>query len=641
MQTQSTLDRLAAATTQTCCPSTPSTGTNTVRKCQLGNVTESSKIIGGHQDCLPAAIDLEKGSPSQHVVILISGMTCSGCERKLQYVLSGIPQVRNVQTSLVLRRAEFDVDPGVSRNGIVSALERQTDFKCSLYQQDHQLEVLASSFLPTRNTIFKAVAPSSKSAKDLESLYTRLTGPNKPQGVRDVQIFDQKGREWQPGNAHSSSIHWFGLNLFAWELEKKRVRITYDPWIMGARDLLGKSFGTPLSLAPSDSNSTSSRDKSHLWGTFYITLLSACLTIPVLVMAWAPLPPRVIVYGCSSLALATLVQCVVAGPFYSRAVKTLLFSRMIEMDLLIVISSTTAYVYSLVAFAYEVRGRPLSTGGFFQTSTLLITLIMVGRLASAYARHKAVDSISIQNLQPSTAIISNGNQDEIIDIRLFQYGDQFKVQPDSVVPTDGISVAGETEIDESMITGEAIPVPKLPGSQVVAGTVNGPGLILVRLNKLPIDNTVSNIASMVDEAKMTRPRVQETADRVASYFVPCILALTLIVLLIWVVVGKEVRHASSTDAIINAISYALSVLIVSCPCAIGLAVPMVIIIAGGVGARSVYFRAFVTYLNLLKRTFVLFQESTFISICCILRKSLYHVLLLQAMLTPNLSAGMA
>ena len=114
---------------------------------------------------------------------------------------------------------------------------------------------------------------------------------------------------------------------------------------------------------------------------------------------------------------------------------------------------------------------------------------MCGRLASAYARQKAADSVSIQALQPSTAILSEDGNERPIDVRAFQYGDLFKVLPYSTISTDGIAVTGETEIDESMLTGEAIPVPKSPGSQITAGSVNGPGPFLARLAKLPLDNT--------------------------------------------------------------------------------------------------------------------------------------------------------
>lgn len=520
----------------------------------------------------------------------ISGMTCTGCERKLERVLSNITGVYNVKTSLVLGRAEFDLDAGISINEIALLVESQTEFRSTIHQGGHQLEV-----------IFE---------RALTQFLQGPASPEYPLGVEGIRIVDTRSQEWKSGTIKGGLRKALNFELFTSKPDKCNIRITYDPFIVGARDLLEKSFGTPLSLVPVNSAHATAADTNHLHQALYMTLLSTLLTIPVLIMAWAPLPPRKIAYGFCSLALATLVQCIIAGPFYLRALKALLFSGMIEMDLLIVISTTTAYLYSVVAFVYETKGQPLSTGEFFETSTLLVTLIMCGRLASAYARQKAANSIAVQALQPSTAILSEDGSERSIDVREFQYGDLFKVLPDSIVPTDGIVTAGETEIDESMLTGEAIPISKSSGSPVIAGSVNGPAPFLARLTKLPLDNTISRIAAMVDEAKLSKPKVQETADRVASYFVPSILAVTVSIFSIWVAVGVAVRGSSTSDAIVNAITYALAALIVSCPCAIGLAVPMVMVIASGVGAKhGVIFKSAEAIANARNTSHVVFDKT--------------------------------
>jgi len=568
---------------KTCCLPTPNTKTIQAQTAQASSSAVDSQPFEGYRSLLPAAIDLEKGSAVEHAVTEISGMTCTGCERKLQLVLSSIAGIHNVKTSLVLGRAEFDVDVGLSIDNIALLLEKQTEFKCVVQREGHQLEVL----IPKRPSAqaLRLGTTAVASEKDLALLLHGLAGPNYPSGVEDIKTIDSKGRECKSGTASNGLRQLLGFKMFEPKHHKYSARIFYDPHVVGARDLLEKGFGAPLSLSPLSSDQATLIDTHHLRRNFYMTLVSVVLTIPVLIMAWAPLPPNQIAYGSSSLVLATLVQFIVAGPFYPNALKALLFSGMIEMDLLIVISTTTAYIYSIVAFAYETKGKPLSTGGFFETSTLLVTLIMCGRLASAYARRKAAGSISVQALQPSTALLSEDGKERLIDVREFQYGDMFKVLPDSIVPTDGIIVSGETEIDESMITGEAIPTRKSSGSQVVAGSVNGPGVFLARLTKLPIDNTISRIAGMVDEAKLSKPKVQETADRVASHFVPGVLAVTVVVFSIWVAVGIRVRDISTSDATVTAVTYAIAALIVSCPCAIGLAVPMVMVIAGGVGAK--------------------------------------------------------
>ena len=549
---------------------------------QFSTSSKDSSVSDHHQSLLPGATDLEKGSAMDHAVIQISGMTCTGCERKLERVLSSIPGVHNVQISLVLGRAEFDVDAGLSVNHVVALLEQKTEFNCTVRKEGHRLEVLIPGPMLAPAMGLGTTAGASKNGS---SQFPRgLGGPPYPSGVEDIKIVDSNGREWNRMGANRGFPQRLGVEVLPSKPHEYRALILYNPHVVGARDLLETGFGAPLSLAPLSSDQVAT-DAGHLRRALYVTLLSMIFTIPVLIMAWAPLPPHTIAYGCISLVLATMVQFIVAGPFYPKALKAILFSGMIEMDLLIVISTTTAYIYSIVAFIYKIRGRPLSTGEFFETSTLLVTLITCGRLASAYARWKAAHSFSVQALQPSKALICNDGQERLIDVREFQYGDLFKILPDSVVPTDGIIMSGESEIDESMITGEAVPVPKFLGSHIVGGSINGPGPVIARLTKLPFENTINRIANLVDEARLSKPRIQDTADHVASYFVPVILVLTIIIFLIWIAVGLAVRHTLPSDAIVTAITYALAALVVSCPCAIGLAVPMVMVIAGGVGAK--------------------------------------------------------
>jgi len=211
---------------------------------------------------------------------------------------------------------------------------------------------------------------------------------------------------------------------------------------------------------------------------------------------------------------------------------------------------------------------------------------MVGRTISEFARQKAMESITIQSLQtPSAILVSPSSPDQIIDSRLLQHGDVFKVLPDTSVPTDGIILSGESEVDESMITGEATLIPKKPGAEVIAGSINHGGVLEVQLTKVPCENTIRTISDLVDEAKTSKPKVQELADQFAKFFVPAILVITVLVFAIWIAIGKTVKGQTTSVAAINAMTFAISVLIVSCPCAIGLAVPMVVVIAGGVAAR--------------------------------------------------------
>lgn len=479
--------------------------------------------------------DLENGlSGTEHVILSISGMTCTGCETKLQRALANFSSLKNLKTSLVLSRAEFDLDlSGKTVSDIMKHLERTTEFKCEkVLKQGSTIDLI---------TPYNA--------------YEFITR-DWPTGVTDMTV-----------------------------LANNTVNVAFDVEIIGARDLIDKGWDAPLCLAPPRPDPTVDAGNKHVRSLGFMTILSAVLTIPVLVMAWAPLPKREIAYGSASLALATLVQFLIAGPFYPRALKALIFSHVIEMDLLVVLSTTAAYVFSVVSFGCFVVGKPLSTGNFFETSTLLVSLIMVGRYVAALARQKAVESISFRSLQASTAILVEEAGDREIDVRLLQHGDIFRVPADSKVPTDGTIIAGCSEVDESMVTGESRPVEKQVKSAVIAGSVNGAGPLLIRLERLPGENTITAIANMVDEAKLSKPRLQDLADRVASYFVPVVVSLTVLTFSVWVAVGIAVQGKSRSEAVVQAITFAITVLVVSCPCAVGLAVPMVIVIASGVAAE--------------------------------------------------------
>ncbi|OQE17662.1 hypothetical protein PENSTE_c020G03985 [Penicillium steckii] len=503
--------------------------------CSSLTAKPSSRI---DKSSVPNAADIEKlGSGKEHVVLSISGMTCTGCETKLNRTLGTVSAVSDLKTSLVLSRAEFNIDLSLGSVGdVMKHLERTTEFKCQRIQsQGYSIDLIVPS-----------------SASD----FANRTWPS---GVIEITPMDE----------HS-------------------VRVVFDPNTVGPRDLVEKIWGPPVKLAPVGGDPSLEAGSKHVRHVGYMTLLSASLTIPVLVLAWASLPKREIEYASTSLALATIVQAAVAGPFYPKALKALIFSKVIEMDLLIVLSTSAAYIFSVVSFGYLIANRPLSTGQFFETSTLLVTLIMVGRWVAALARQRAVESISIRSLQTSTAILvdENSGTEREIDTRLLQYGDSFKVLPESKVPTDGTVINGSSEVDESMLTGESRPVEKYPGSIVIPGSINGSGVMTVRLNRLPCDNTIMAIATMVDEAKLSKPKLQDLADRVAAYFVPVVVLLTIITFVIWIAIGMAIRGESGAESAIQAITYAITVLIVSCPCAIGLAVPMVIVISSGVAAEK-------------------------------------------------------
>ncbi|KAI9781165.1 MAG: hypothetical protein M1839_006273 [Geoglossum umbratile] len=511
--------------------------------------------FGGNAASVSISTDPEKCIAGfEHVILRVQGLARSGCESELCRSLNSLPYIHNATTGLALSLVEFDLDLSAdSIEGVIRAIKRTTGFEC------------------------ESVSAVKEAASEGKG------------GIQELEVIVASGAETFVEVAEAV----VGVRE-AVVVGRQTVRVQYEATTLGARDLLNNFSNLPVTIAPLQPPPSLAEGRKHLRKTAWMTVVSACLTIPVLVMAWAPLRGNRLGYNSASLALATLVQFVVAGPFYLRSINSLIFAHVMEMDLLIVISTTAAYVFSVVSFAFQVRGHPLPTGQFFETSTLLVTLIMVGDLVSGFARQWAVESISIESLQAMSAILvlPDGVGEQEIDARLLQYGDTFKVVPDSRVVTDGEVLSGASEVDESMVTGEARLVEKGPGCTVVAGSVNGGGTLSVRLTRLPGKNTINDIANMVDEAKSSKPKIQEIADHIAGYFIPVILAITFLTFTIWIAIGRLVRHTTINSAVITAVTYAIPVLVVSCPCAIGLAVPMVVMFANGIAAeRGVIFKS--------------------------------------------------
>lgn len=479
----------------------------------------------------PSLFDVEKIETSvEHVVLKFQGVNCACSANKIFNFLNSVADVQGLRKNLVLFQAEFDLNVRqTSVADVIDSVRNATGYTCKqITKKWHEIE---------------AVVPEG---------FAKPIGKSFPTGVKDVV-----------------------------DLPKNLISIHYDAAAVGARDLLRTGFETPLDLAPARGKKDAT---SQLRQTALLTFISSILTIPILVLSWAPIPPHELVYGSISLALATVIQVVVARPFYSLAIRSLIYARTIDMNLLVALSATAAYVVSVVSFIYSTQGHDMGIGLFFETSTLLVTLIMVGRLVVAYACHQAMKSASIRSLQPTAVTIINplgawNSTGEELDVRLLQYGDVFKVEPDSPIVTDGRVISEISYVDESMMTGESTWVVKKMGSSVIAGSVNRSGTLIVEVARLPGSNTIDELADMVDIVNFSKPKSQELADRFATYFLPITGAIALLTFGIWSLIGKLAQHHPARIAFLNAVLYAITVLVVSCPCAIGLAVPLVTMIA--------------------------------------------------------------
>jgi Cu2+-exporting ATPase len=379
-------------------------------------------------------------------------------------------------------------------------------------------------------------------------------------------------------------------------LYRQTVRVDYNAKQIGARDVFEYyqqlAPSQNVQLAPASAHPSLAIGARQTKRACILFAITSVFTVPVVVFAYAPVDHSNIVYAHVSLALASVVQTIAIHEFVPGALQSLVHSGLFEMDFLVALSTSIAYVYSVVAYVFQVKQKPLETGCFFETSTMLVALILLGRAVNEYARFRAAKSVSVRSLQTQEARLvvpggstAPGGDTRVIDARLLQYGDRFKVVPHAKIVTDGEVVYGGSEVDESMITGETIPVAKALGNTVHAGTTNGGGQLVVALTKLPHENSISRIATMVENAELSKPKVQALADRIAGWFVPAMATIGLLVFLAWMLFDRIHNRRAWSNAVIRALTYTIATLIVSCPCAIGLAVPMVVLIASGTSAR--------------------------------------------------------
>ncbi|KAK5697531.1 hypothetical protein LTR97_007669 [Elasticomyces elasticus] len=452
-------------------------------------------------------------------------MTCTGCSKKFMNVLSRTPGVSSPQVTFVSGSAEFDVDTSVvgEVDAALSRIEKETGFRCSRIVKEYH-----------------------ELAKCLEN--SNIAG----------LVSVTKGKD-------------------------QTYRITFNPRIIGARSLLPPD----VRLASPEKNAVSTDERRRLTRATLNTALAASLTIPVVVLEWSNNPIPHTTRSIVTLVLATLVQAIAVPGFYIGAMKSLVYSRVVEMDMLVVISITAAYVYSVVAFGLTEAGVELEQKSIFETSTLLITLVLLGRLMAAWARMRAISAVSLRSLQAETALLlSPTGETAKVDARLLEFEDCISIPPHSRIVTDGKVVSGSSAVDESMLTGESILVAKEVGSEIIAGTMNGDGTLQVRITRLPGGNSITEIATLVEKAVAAKPHVQELADKVASWFIAVVVGIAVVVFCIWIAVAITLRKRNGGGAVGVAITYAIAVLAISCPCALGLAVPMVLVIAGGIAARA-------------------------------------------------------
>lgn len=321
--------------------------------------------------------------------------------------------------------------------------------------------------------------------------------------------------------------------------------------------------------------------------------VSVILTVPLLVIAMSDLIPgqplqKVLsmkTAGWIEMALATPVVLWGGAPFFARAWQSLV-TRNLNMFTLIGLGVGVAYVYSVVAQLFP-QAFPESfrehgaVPVYFEAAAAITTLVLLGQVLELKARSRTGTAIkALLRLAPKTArrLKADGG-DEDVPLDEVRAGDLLRVRPGEKVPTDGAVTEGQSSVDESMVTGEPIPIEKNKGDRVIGGTVNGNGSFVMRAERVGAETMLAQIVQMVADAQRTRAPIQKLADRVSSYFVPTVIVAAAITFLVWALFGPEPRMA---HALVNSVA----VLIIACPCALGLATPMSIMVAMGKGAGA-------------------------------------------------------
>jgi Cu+-exporting ATPase len=322
--------------------------------------------------------------------------------------------------------------------------------------------------------------------------------------------------------------------------------------------------------------------------------VSTALAVPVLALGMSDLIPGQPVQRLLSaraiewiqLLLATPVVIWGGWPFFQRGWASLV-NRSLNMFTLIALGTGTAYVYSLIAtlfpgvFPASFRLADGQVPVYFEAAAMITALVLLGQVLELRARSRTSAAIrALLKLSPKTARLIRADGTELdIPVEHIAVGDVLRVRPGEKVPIDGVAIDGSSSVDESLVTGEPIPVEKSSGSRVTGGTVNGTGTLVIRAERVGNETLLAQIVRMVSEAQRSRAPVQKLADRVSAYFVPAVVLVAILTFIVWSLFGPAPRMA---HALLNAVA----VLIIACPCALGLATPMAIMVGTGRGALA-------------------------------------------------------
>ncbi|KAK0580087.1 hypothetical protein LWI29_036122 [Acer saccharum] len=498
----------------------------------------------------------------------IGGMTCAACVNSVEGILRDLHGVKRAVVALATALGEVEYDSTViSKDDIINAIE-DAGFEGSFVQSSEQDKIVLG----------------------VTGVFYEL----------DVQFLE------------GILINLKGVRQFRFDRTSGELEVLFDPEVVSSRSLVdgieGGSNGKFKLHVMNPYARMTSRNVEEASNMFRQFTSSLFLSIPVffirVICPHIPLLDALLLWRCGPFlmgdwlkwALVSVVQFVIGKRFYIAAGRALR-NGSTNMDVLVALGTSASYFYSVGALLYgAVTGFWSPT--YFETSAMLITFVLLGKYLECLAKGKTSDAIKkLVELTPATALLvvkdKGGKciEEREIDALLIQPGDTLKVLPGTKLPADGVVVWGTSYINESMVTGESVPVSKEINSLVIGGTINLHGALQIQATKVGSDAVLSQIISLVETAQMSKAPIQKFADYVASIFVPTVVAMSLLTLLGWYIGGvigayPEEWLPENSNYFVFALMFSISVVVIACPCALGLATPTAVMVATGVGANN-------------------------------------------------------
>jgi P-type Cu+ transporter len=496
----------------------------------------------------PAGADIRQ-NPARAAELDIGGMTCASCAMRVEKALAKVPGVTRASVNLATERARVESDVAIDPETLANAVRKAG------YEATFPLKVDPAP-VDTSHIAELAIGgmTCASCATRVEKALAKVPGV----GSASVNLATETATVTLSDSTADTAALIAAVNKAGYEA----TRIA-PPDAKPSADTGAQAAATPAE-----------RKRYEARRDLVAVLVCAVLTLPLvapMVGEWlgvhAMLPPWV------QFALASIVQFVFGARFYRAAYRAVRAGAG-NMDLLVALGTSAAYGISV----YELLGHPGDMMHlYFEASAVVITLVRFGKWLEARAKRQTTDAIRALNaLRPDRARIRIGNDERDVPLAQVRVGTVVIVRPGERVPVDGAVLEGRTHIDESLITGESLPVPKQPADAVTAGSINGEGAIAVTTSAIGAETTLARIIRLVESAQAEKAPIQRLVDRVSEIFVPAILALAALTLVGWLIAG-----AGGETAILNAVA----VLVIACPCALGLATPAAIMAGTGVAAR--------------------------------------------------------